>query len=251
MTTPDIHDLVHVPPTPGPLTAFAGSGATTSASDAVGDMFDDLIGPDEEIRPGWFDIALVVIGAVLLALAMIGEVGTGWQVAGACTLVLGLVLPLRAAVAYLKRRRLNRRANAALARGSALNVAHDTTEQLAEAYAQALEIRERYLGQDICDAAHTAVLEVAALLRGRTPCTTTELAYVRERVTMINKLVSKVSHPQRSAQRQETSAAAVQAREHAVRAVQEVEEFAADSALHRMRALDQALDEIPPESPPQ
>ncbi len=248
MTTPDIHDLVYVPPTPGPLTAFAGSDANTDTSDAVGDMFDDLIGPDEELRPGWFDIALVVIGAVLLALAMVGEVGTGWQVAGACTLALGLVLPLRAAVAYLKRRRSNQRANAALARGSALNVSHDATEQLAEAYAQALEIREQYLGKDISDAAHAAVLEVSVLLRGRTPCTPTELAYVRERVTMISRLVSKVKQ-QRSAQRQETSVAAVQAREHAVRAVQEVEAFAADSALHRMRALDQALNEIPLESP--
>ena len=255
MTTPDIQNLVHVPPTPGPLTAFAGSGANTntssgSTSDAVGDMFDDLIGPDEELRPGWFDIALVVIGAALLALAMVGEVGTGWQVAGACTLALGLVLPLRAAIAHLKRRSSNQRAIAALASGNALNVSHDATEQLAEAYAQALEIRERYLGQDICDAAHAAVLEVATLLRGRTPCTPTELAYVRERVTMISRLVSKVKQ-QRSAQRQETSVAAVQAREHAVRAVQEVEAFAADSALHRMRALDQALDESPPESPPQ
>lgn len=245
MTTPDIHNLVHVPPTPGPLTAFSGSDANTS--DDAEELLDDIFGPDEDMQPGWFDLALVVIGGGLLALAERGVVGTGWQVAGAGTLVLGLVLPLRAAVAYIKRRRSNRHANAALARGSALNIAHSATEQLADAYDQALKVRARYLGQDISEAAHAAVLEVSALLRGRTPCTTTELAYVRERVTMIDKLVSKVNHPQHSAQGQETSVAEIQVRERAVRAVQEVEACAGDSALHRMRALDQALDESPPQ----
>jgi hypothetical protein len=173
------HVLV-VPRSPGPLLELAPSLAQR---DDLDELLDDLFGEPLTDGPGVADVALVVLGFLGVALGVTGRLGTWACVAGAIAVVLGLVLPVRALAAGVRRRRDARGVAATLGSGTPLDASDERVVALVRAYSALLaetDLDGPSRG-DARDLAHQTVLEVATLLRGRPPQGEAEREFVRSR----------------------------------------------------------------------
>jgi hypothetical protein len=187
---PDRRDFVVVPLRPGPLIALDTSRSQRGRDD-LDELIDDLF-PDVDERPGWFDAALAVVGAGLLAWAWMGEAPAVATVVGVIALALGCMLPIRAAWRRARERREHRRREGLLEQGVPIDVSSPAVAALVGAYEALLSLAKRSgpeLGDPAISAAHGALLEVASLLKGRSPTSERELAYVNQRAAAVAELV--------------------------------------------------------------
>lgn len=186
---PDRRDFVVVPHRPGPLVAL-DAGRSQRARDDLDHLIDDLF-PEVEDGPGWFDALLVSVGVGLLAWTWIGELPGIVTVLGVAALALGCILPMRAAWRRARQGREHRRRQGLLERGIPIDVTSPGAAALARAYEDLLTIasdRRSELGDPAIAAAHGALLEVASLLKGRSPVSERERGYVGKRSTAIAEL---------------------------------------------------------------
>ena len=185
-----------VPWAPGPVVG----AAPPSDVDVV---LDELFGPADEGGPGWFDVALLAGGVVLLV--------RGAVAFGIVLCALGLVLPVRS-LARRVRRRVRRERYAARRTGSTLATGTPVTERLLAAYDElyAIAAGRGADGEDAVAAGHRAVVECASMLGGRLPATPEEEAYVARRTTALRAAAGafRASPPDR-----DERVAAVRARE--------------------------------------
>ena len=187
---PDRRDFVVVPHRPGPVISLDTSRSQRGRDD-LDELIDDLF-PDVEERPGWFDAALVVVGAVLFAWGWIAEAPGVVTLLGVLALALGCILPIRAAWRRAQHRRERRRREGLLERGVPIDVSSSAASALVGAYEDLLTIAGRSgaeFGDPAISAAHDALLEVASLLKGRPPTSERELGYVDKRANTVAELV--------------------------------------------------------------
>lgn len=187
----DGDDLVVVPHRPGPLVGL-DEGRPGRERDDLDDLIDDLV-PEVEVGAGWFDLALVAIGAGLLGWAALGTAPSIAAVAGAAALGLGVILPARTAWRRVPRRRDEQRRTALLGRGVPLAVSSAGVADLVHSYRELVRLAGRIapaIATPALSAAHGAVAEVATLLGGRPPASDRELAYVEARREAVADLVA-------------------------------------------------------------
>jgi hypothetical protein len=187
---PDRRDFVVVPHRPGPLISL-DTERSQRGRDDLDELIDDLF-PEVEERPGWFDAALVVVGAGLLAWAWIGTVPAIVPVLGAVALGLGCILPARAAWRRARQRQEHRRREGLLEKGVPIDVSAPGAARLVGAYEDLIGLANRSgpeLGTPAISAAHGALLEVASLLKGRAPTSERELGYIDRRAAAVAELV--------------------------------------------------------------
>ena len=182
--------LVVVPHRVGPLVSL-DTPRSKRGRDDLDELIDDLF-PQVEEGPGWFDAALVIVGA--------GLVGWGWAgngpgivtVVGVVALALGCILPLRAAWRRAQQGRAQRRRKGLLETGLPIDASSPATAALVGAYEDLLELANRAGPEpdSAIAAAHGALLEVASLLKGRAPTSERELGYVEKRAAAVAALVA-------------------------------------------------------------
>lgn len=186
---PSRRDFVVVPHLPGPLVALDTSRSERSRDD-LDELIDDLF-PDVEEGPGLFDAVLVVVGAGLLGWAWIGDAPGVVAVLGAVALALGCILPIRATWRRARQRREHRHRDVLLEQGIPINVSSPGAAALVGAYEELRRLANRS-GPEFADpaisAAHGALLEVASLLKGRSPTSEREVGYVDKRAAVITEL---------------------------------------------------------------
>jgi hypothetical protein len=179
--------IVVVPRRPGPLLE---PGAGDSAPDELDSLLSDLFGPPDDIRPGWFDAAMVASGGALAGWSVFAN-GPGAALAvGACLSVIGLILPLRAVRGVIVRKRAGAARQRLLALGYPLDLALPSVARLAEAYRRVLDQAGRpgvALGTEAAEAAHLAMVEVATLFDGSPPGPA-GVAYVDKRLAALADL---------------------------------------------------------------
>lgn len=177
--------LVVVPRTPGPLVSLQ---AGPRDRDDLDELIDELF-PDVDEPPGWFDAALLVVGAGLVVAGLIGAVPTLGLVAGLAALGIGCVLPVRVAWRSARRRLQGRRHAALLTTGVAFDTSSPEAARLLGTYR---DLVAAAAGTDLegpaVAAAHGALLDAATLLDGRSPASAAERTYVDERATAIADL---------------------------------------------------------------
>ena len=180
-----------MPHRPGPLISLDASRSKRGPDD-LDELVDSLF-PEVDERPGWFDATLAIGGAVLLAWAWIGAAPGIVTVLGVAALALGCVLPLRAAWRRARQRRQRRRREGLLQPGVPLDVSAEGTAALVATYEDLLVLLVgpgRGFDDPAISAAHSALLEVASLLKGRTPTSQRQLDYVDKRTAALADLVA-------------------------------------------------------------
>lgn len=163
-------------------------GAERRDRDDLDELIDELF-PDVDEPPGWFDAALLVVGAALVVAGIMDVVPTPGLIVGLGTLGIGCVLPVRMAWRSARRRLQGRRHAALLATGVALDTSSPETSRLVGVYR---DLVVTAAGTDLAipavAAAHGALLDAATLLDGRSPASEAERTYVEERATAIEDL---------------------------------------------------------------
>ncbi len=216
-------DLVVVPSSPGPVVRLEPG---RPGQDALDDLIDEIL-PDVDGGPGWFDAGLLVVGAGLVALALVTGGPTFVLVPGLAALALGCVLPVRTGWRRVQARRLGRRQSTILATGVPLDVSSPTIRRLVAAYEAVLGLGGAgNEGAAAMAAAHGALLEAASLLQGRAPAPGREREYVDRRRVAIEDLAAALALPPVDVD----AAARVEARA-------EVEELAGFTAVSRLEEL--------------
>jgi hypothetical protein len=162
---------------------------------------DDIFGAPTDERPGTFDAALLVLGAGLLAWAILTR-ATGFPlVLAIAAMILGLALPARSLVRAYRRRAAARQQRSVTKRGYLLDISHPVTAALVAAYAQLLEVGglpgSAYSGRAL-EAGHLALVEVASLLPGIVPTAEAQVQYVDKRLQAIETLTHQLVAAQRS-----------------------------------------------------
>jgi len=183
-------DFVVVPHRPGPLISL-GERRSQRRRDDLDEIIDDFL-PEVEERPGWFDAALVVMGAALLAWTWIGTPPAIVTALGIVALALGCILPARAAWRRARQHRERSRREGLLETGVPIDLSSSGAARLVGAYEDLLELANRSgpeLGDPAISAAHGALLEVASLLKGRAPTSEVELGYIDKRAAAVADLV--------------------------------------------------------------
>jgi hypothetical protein len=189
---------VVVPHVPGPIVRLH---RPVRSRDDLDELIDELF-PDTDEGPGWFDAGLVAIAAGLVGWGLAGG-PTGALVVGGIALFLGSILPVRWVWRRVDRRRQLRRQRALVARGVPLDLGHVATAHLVRMYddlrracagAGSTAGAAGASGPEVA-AAHSAVLEVATLLGGRTPESADEIAYVGARAAAIERLALVMREP--------------------------------------------------------
>lgn len=181
--------MVIVPRRPGLLRDY--EQPSKRPRDELDEFIDDLFGSTTEERPGRFDAGLVVVGIALIAWnVLLGGPGPVLWL-GIAALVLGLALPVRAALrtyGWSRSEGLRRRI---LDRGVLLDASHPVTIALVEAYDHLIQVS---CLQGIGDpkrtvaAGHMAVTEVAVHLEGQPPETPSRVRFVKVRTDAIEAL---------------------------------------------------------------
>jgi hypothetical protein len=187
----DGHAIVVVPGVPGPLIELGK--VNRRSRDDLDELIDELL-PDSDDGPGWFDLGLIGAGVGMIGWGVVGP-----RLAlffGIAALVLGCVLPIRSGWRRIERSRDARRRSAALAGGVPMTMADPVTARLVRAYEAIIGAG---VGRSAVAAAHSAVLEVASLLRGRAPASDGERAYVTERAKAIEDLAEALHERQSAA----------------------------------------------------
>ena len=181
--------VVMVPWAPRPV-IVAGEGKRQPGG--LDRFVDELLEPDADEPPRWFDVALLAGGAGLFVGATAGASSANLAFTGAMACLLGCIGPARTAWRTHRRRRARRRQDGALAYGLPLVASHPVTAALVSAYEQLLEVGAlpgaTGVAQEATVAAHLAVVEVATMLDGRPPGGVAEEEYVRQRTTAIERL---------------------------------------------------------------
>jgi hypothetical protein len=237
---PEHRELVVVPHEPGALIPFALS-ARPRQPDALDELIDDLF-PAVEEHTGWFDVALVAVGAGLLGWAAVATAPTIAVVVGVLAVTLGCVLPARGAWRRARHARDRRRREHLLRQGILLDISSPATATLAHAYEELIALPPR-CPPDIDDpsisAAHIAVQEVATLLRGRAPDTDREIEYIELRMAAVSRLVAALrTQPTPGASREAQTDAVLDARAErdrfdALSSVARLEELTAEARIQR------------------
>jgi hypothetical protein len=181
----EARSFVFVPEHPGPL--IREQAPSTRARDDLDELIDDLF-PDTDERPGWFDAALIAIGAALIGWGAIASGPTASLIFGAIALTLGCILPARS---ILRRAQRARRRSAVQGRGVPLSISDPVIERLVRAYDAIVASASAPglgVGPQAIAAAHGAVLEVATLLRGKAPASDGERQYAEKRASAIADL---------------------------------------------------------------
>jgi hypothetical protein len=182
-------DLVVVPHEPGPLLSLEPVRRQRSHDD-LDALIDDLF-PDVDERSGWFDAVLLGGGAALLVWAWIGRPPTIVMVLGFVAVVLGGVLPLRAAWRRGQERKVRRHREDLLGRGVLMDVSSTSATRLVVAYEALLAAAGNAppeLGEPAMASGHFALVEVSSLLNGRAPSSAHELAYLDRRSAALAEL---------------------------------------------------------------
>jgi hypothetical protein len=198
-TTAEKPRLVLVPRDPGPVRELDRPGA--GSRDDLDELVDDLFGPITDERPGLFDAALLLVGAGLLAWAILTG-ASGLPLFGAiAAMILGLALPARSLVLAYRRRAAALRQRSVTRHGFVLDVSHPVTAALVAGYSQLLGASRlpgsAYSGRAI-EAGHLALVEVASLLAGLPPAEGPQVNYVDKRLHAINALTRQLEGAHRS-----------------------------------------------------
>lgn len=233
-------EIVIVPHVPGPLVSFDITRSRRERDD-LDELIDELL-PDVEDRPGWFDAGLVLLGAGLLAWAAVGGPPTIVLVLAIIALGLGCILPMRAAWRRARQRGQQRRREALLAKGVAMDISSPVASRLVQAYDIVLQFGPGGgIGAPAAAAAHGAVLEVASLLKGRPPTSERESDYVETRAAAVQSLAAALREiPQVDAMASDgespvlDSGALVEARE-------ELDQIAGFNSVSRLDELTQEV----------
>lgn len=194
--------LVVVPVTPGPLRPV--DAGRRPDGDELDEIIEDMFGPSTDEGPGLFDLALIAIGAGLVAWSWISGGGGPWFVIGIVVIVLGIALPARSIVRAARARRVARAERRILGSGHALDISDPAVGTLAGSYdglVHAAGLPGVRNGQAAIEAGHAAVLEVASLLQGRPPLTEDERAYIERRTQAIRDLAALLMRTSRAWQR--------------------------------------------------
>jgi hypothetical protein len=190
----EVGRLVVVPRRPGDL-LDPDRVSGPRAPDEIDELVTELFGPDPGGSPGWFDAVLVAIGLALIAWAELRSHSLALTIVGAVLACLGLVLPVRSGWRWLNARRRSRRRDAILMEGAVLDVSDPLARQLTESHDALLKAAAdpgTLLHQDAINAAHSALVESAALLAGRSPSTPFEREYLLNRVEAIAELTRAI-----------------------------------------------------------
>jgi len=130
-------------------------------------------------------------GAGLLAWSWIGGAPGIVTVLGAIALALGCILPIRAAWRRARQRREQQRRAGLLEKGVLIDASSPAAAALVGAYEDLVGLAatsDPEVGRPAITAAHDALLEVASLLKGRSPTSKRELDYVDMRAVTAAEL---------------------------------------------------------------
>lgn len=206
--------IVVVPHRPGPLISLETSRSQRGHDD-LDELVDSLF-PKVEEGPGWFDAILAIGGAGLLVWAWIGTAPGIVTVVGVAALALGCILPIRSAWRRAHQQRERRRREGLLQQGVPLDVSTPGTAALVDEYEMLLGLATgpghgRGFDDPAISAAHSALLEVASLLKGRAPSSERQVDYVDKRTAALAALVVALrdSSPSTVAQRKATSSQSI------------------------------------------
>lgn len=169
---------VLVPRSPGPL-----GGPGMREADEVDQVVDDLFGVDDRGPTVW-DAVLVAAGAGLVAWTGLFDGPSPAAVFGAAMLALGLILPIREAARWTRRRVETRR-------GLPLSIEPEEGAQLVCAAMAAREVSQRFgstVANEVLSESHAALLDVASLTEGRSTWTAGERAYAVERIGALERV---------------------------------------------------------------
>jgi hypothetical protein len=163
--------------------------------DELDDFIDELFGATTDEKPGRFDAALVVVGLVLAIWATIlsGPAPALWL--GIAAIVLGLALPVRAALRAYGWSRTGGLRRRILDGGLLLDASHPATVALIDAYAHLIQLSCLQGTGDpkrSVTAGHMAVVEVATQLDGQPPETPAKIRFVTIRSEAVEALTRQM-----------------------------------------------------------
>ena len=194
--------VVIVPRRPGLLREYQ---TTQRPRDELDEFIDELFGAATEEKPGRFDLLLVITGAVLIAWASLldGPAPALWFGIGA--VVLGLALPVRAALRMYGLNRSGGLRRRILDGGTLLDASHPATVALIDAYGRLIQmscLQGTGDPQRAVTAGHMAVVEVAKGLDGQPPASPAKVRFVAVRTEAIETLTRQMlrSHDRWAAQ---------------------------------------------------
>ena len=216
--------VVVVPVAPAPLVRLRD---LERGRDEIDDVVDELFGAPDDRGPGPVDAALLIGGVGAVVAGVAADQPTIVTVGGVIAALLGSILPIRALSTKIGARRRSARLRSIIGGGAPLRTDHPSVERLLAAHAEllsastALELPARGRVEKV---AHSAVLEVASLLDGRSPTTAGESEYIELRAQALADLARTVADPRVGDGESEHRRAVVEAR-------QEVEQLAGGSSV--------------------
>lgn len=233
--------LVLVPRDPGPVAKLRRHGV--GPRDDLDGLVDDLFGPVTDERPGAFDAALLVLGASLLAWAILTRASGFPLFLAIAAMILGLALPARTLVRAFRRRAAARNQRSAARRGYLLDISHPATAALVAAHAELLEAGalpgSAYSDRAI-EAGHLALVEVASLLVGSPPTAGAQVHYIDRRLRAIETLTRQLRASHQALLAGQAAEAARQARRAHLRETAITEAREELQAADHFGSLDQA-----------
>jgi len=191
----DLRSGVIVPAWPGPL---VGLGDLERGRDEIDELLDDVFGEPDDRGPGPVDAVLVVGGLGAIVGGQAASLPVVVTVCGAAAVGLGVVLPLRSLWRRVGSARRTKRLRSLLGNGRFLRTDHASIEQLLAAHQRLLSVSARLATAPrarVHSVAHAALVEVAALLSGRTPVAAVEVDYVAARTRALEALAVDVADP--------------------------------------------------------
>lgn len=245
--------IVVLPRTPGPLRAVPDALHPDDELDAA---VAEVFGDGSADKPGRTDGLLLVGGVALFAGGTIAGQGLATAL-GVAGIVLGVALPLEAAIRALERRRLAVRQGRVLRVGYAIDASAPETADLVKAYESLLALTDatgvaadvQRRSDDARSAAHAAVVEVATLLDGRAPDGEEQRDYVRKRTLAIQHVTRglrrlEAGHSTR-AQRDDDAVLGDGHARARIAAREQLEADAGVSGLSQLESLRRGLTEGP------
>jgi hypothetical protein len=183
-----IHVVV-VPRRPGPV-IFLDGDRTRRERDELDDLIDELL-PEIDEEPGWFDVALLLLGGGLLLWPWVSGPPPVVAMLGVIAICLGCVLPIRTSWRHARQRRALSRRDARLAQGVLLDISSPNVAALVSAYEDLFRVAggsSPWVGGPATPAAHVALMEVASLLGGQPPRSERQRAFVDQRARAVADL---------------------------------------------------------------
>ncbi len=203
--------MVIVPRRPGLLREFQAKPGRPR--DELDEFIDELFGATTDEKPGPFDAGLIIVGLVLAAWAVIlgGPSIALWF--GIASFVLGLALPVRAALRRYGWSRSGGLRRRIIDGGLLLDASHPATVGLIDAYAHLIQMSCLQGTGDpkrAVAAGHRAIIEVATDLDGQAPGSPTKIRFVAMRREAIEALTRQMmrSHERWAARTATPSSAA-------------------------------------------